>query len=252
MRINVKQTITALLLGLTLSFNTIGFCSSEADLKRPSPAGKIVINVPSRTLWVYQDDKLVKAYPVGVGRKAYPTPLGQFQVLRLLRNPGWENPYLPSGKVRIAPGRNNPLGTRWIGFKRHAGGEYGIHGTDRPTSVGHFVSHGCIRMKPADVEDLFDRITIGTPVEIRYDLALIRPERGTLRVVVYPDALGRGKLTLAKLKQQIKATYPNAIVDDSRLSEALKGQSQRLVAVGTLQPDPAEFPDVVQSSLKLD
>ena len=62
----------------------------------------------------------------------------------------------------------NPLGSRWIGFNARGtdGSKYGIHGTNQPSSIGKYISQGCIRMKKNDVEYLFDRIPIGTKVWI--------------------------------------------------------------------------------------
>ena len=69
---------------------------------------------------------------------------------------------IPGGSPKI------PLGSRWIGFNARGtdGSKYGIHGTNQPSSIGKYISQGCIRMKKNDVEYLFDRIPIGTKVWI--------------------------------------------------------------------------------------
>ncbi len=127
---------------------------------------KIVINLPHRTLTLYSDEKPVHVYPVGVGRKGFSTPVGHFSIIDKVIDPGWENPYLPQGRSDIRPGKSNPLGTRWMGFNRYKGGEYGIHGTNNPKSVGRYSSHGCVRMYIHDAETLFNEVDIGTPVEV--------------------------------------------------------------------------------------
>jgi len=132
----------------------------------PVSNSKIVINLPSHTLFLYADNTLVSKYPVGTGRSGFPTPIGTYTVIDKIKNPGWENPLLPSHKQHIKPGAQNPLGTRWLGFKQWQGGEYGIHGTNQPGSIGKSVTHGCIRMKTSDVEALFDHVGIGVPVEV--------------------------------------------------------------------------------------
>lgn len=78
-----------------------------------------------------------------------------------------KNPYyiaknIPGGSPK------NPLGSRWMGFNARGtdGSKYGIHGTNQPSSIGKYISQGCIRMKKNDVEYLFDRIPIGTKVWI--------------------------------------------------------------------------------------
>jgi lipoprotein-anchoring transpeptidase ErfK/SrfK len=63
----------------------------------------------------------------------------------------------------VAPGKNNPIGTRWMGLSKDG---YGIHGTNAPASIGHAASHGCIRMRQQDLEELFDLIPVGTAVKI--------------------------------------------------------------------------------------
>lgn len=204
---------------------------------------RIVINIPSRTLWLYAGDQLVRYYPVGVGRPGFLTPLGRHQVIRKVSYPGWENPYKPAGRVRIRPGGRNPLGTRWMGFKEHKGGEYGIHGTDNPRSVGKFSSHGCVRMLVKDAEDLFDRVDVGTPVEVIYDLTLIRREGEEIRVIVYPDIFRRGAPTAAQVKERILTDYPTVVVDEKKLIQALKRPAQKPVAVGTVPVDEPEDRD---------
>lgn len=154
---------------------------------QPLPGPRIVINIPAARLTLYDGVNPVKVYPVGLGQPRYPTPQGQFKVIRKTRNPGWENPYLKPGKVQVMPGQNNPLGTRWIGFKPGPAGEYGIHGTDTPQSVGQFRSHGCVRMKNQDVLDLFERVKLGTPVQVVYEPLDLRIEKGRLIVRSYPD-----------------------------------------------------------------
>ena len=91
----------------------------------------IRINIPERRLFL-QDQlsgKVIKEYPVGVGRSVeWATPIGQHTVLNKTLNPGWIHPH--TGK-KIDPNQANPLGTRWIGFARIDKNEYGIHGSPK-------------------------------------------------------------------------------------------------------------------------
>jgi len=64
----------------------------------------------------------------------------------------------------VAPGKTNPLGSRWMGLSAKG---YGIHGTNVPTSIGKAASHGCIRMAKHDLEELFEMVTVGTIVELQ-------------------------------------------------------------------------------------
>jgi len=136
-------------------------------VKADKPDLKIIINIPSRKLELYESTKKIKSYPIGVGKANSPTPIGNFfSVISKVKNPKWQNPYKSYTGTVINSGNSNPLGTRWIGFFRDSMGEYGIHGTNSPTSVGKYSSHGCIRMKMKDVEELFEYVELGTPVRI--------------------------------------------------------------------------------------
>ena len=98
----------------------------------------ILINIPARSLRLYENDKCVAMYPVGVGKAETKTPAGFYKIVEKVINPTWVDPGDTS--VAIASGPDNPLGYRWLGI----GGNYGIHGTNNPKSVGHYVSNGCV------------------------------------------------------------------------------------------------------------
>ena len=119
-----------------------------------NPTGHyILIKRSEQTLYYVKGKLLLKSFPVATGRDASPTPTGRFTVVYKEEN-------RPFYKGNIAGGAsNNPLGTRWLGLNIHetAGNTYGIHGTNQVGSIGMKVSAGCIRMKNADVEWLYDR-----------------------------------------------------------------------------------------------
>jgi lipoprotein-anchoring transpeptidase ErfK/SrfK len=126
---------------------------------RRARAERIVISIPDRTLTLLVNDEPVKTYAVAVGKPSTPTPQGEFRIVTRLVNPTYYG-----HTAVVAPGRNNPLGTRWMGLSAEG---YGIHGTNMPDSIGKAASHGCIRMRQADLEELFELVGIGTPVELR-------------------------------------------------------------------------------------
>jgi lipoprotein-anchoring transpeptidase ErfK/SrfK len=213
----------------------------------PTPAAKtiltdrkVVIDIPSRTLRVMDGNKVLKKYPVGVGRLGFMTPLGKHQVIRKIENPGWENPYKAAGAVKIRPGINNPLGTRWIGFKADPRGEFGIHGTDSPQSVGKLSSHGCVRMRVPDAENVFDLVDLGTPVEVTYQVVqLSQTETGDIKLIRYPDWFKRGVPSTEQVKQQIVQRFgPNVTVDNAALQNALTGVPERSLSVGVIDAKP--------------
>lgn len=129
-------------------------------------SGKIIVVQHAFKLYLYKDGKLAKTYPVAVGQSAYPTPTGDYVITEKIENPTWTPPNSPwaAGLEPVPPGASNPLGTRWIGTSAPL---VGIHGTPQDWTIGSAASHGCIRMHISDVEDLFPRVTVGMPVEIR-------------------------------------------------------------------------------------
>jgi hypothetical protein len=127
---------------------------------------KIVVNRTTHTLTLYRLGKVEKTYSVAVGQAMYPTPTGHFHIVDMQKDPTWTPPpdaVWAKGAKPIGPGPGNPLGTRWMGLDTPG---VGIHGTDEPASIGYSLSHGCIRMRIPDAEDLFSRVQVGTPVDI--------------------------------------------------------------------------------------
>lgn len=117
-------------------------------------------------LTLFKDLKPVKSYPIAVGRAGLETPAGLYSIQDKQVNPSWHVPNSAwagdlAGKT-IPPGPADPIKARWMGL---AGGA-GIHGTADPGSLGSAASHGCVRMAIPDVIDLFDRVSVGTPVFI--------------------------------------------------------------------------------------
>jgi lipoprotein-anchoring transpeptidase ErfK/SrfK len=119
---------------------------------------RIIVSLADRRLVVVEKNEILAAFPVAVGAPASPSPVGTFTVSNRVANPTYYRP----GTV-IPPGPRNPIGTRWIGLNRKG---YGIHGTDEPNSIGYAKSHGCIRLRNADVERLFTQVRDGDIVEL--------------------------------------------------------------------------------------
>lgn len=130
-----------------------------------SLVGAIKIDISERKLYYYDEGKLVKTYGVAVGQPRYPTPTGHYQVISKVYHPTWSPPPSPwaSGLEPVPPGPDNPLGTRWMGLSAP---HVGIHGTPSDWSIGTAASHGCIRMHIPEVEQLFELVYVGTPVDI--------------------------------------------------------------------------------------
>jgi lipoprotein-anchoring transpeptidase ErfK/SrfK len=116
-----------------------------------------------RRVFVYQTGRVVMSYPVAIGKPGWETPVGVWKVREKILNPAWTN--FITRKV-VKPGRGNPMGSRWIGFWTDGRDEIGFHGTQNVASIGKAASHGCVRMKEADVQDLYDRVDVATIVEV--------------------------------------------------------------------------------------
>jgi lipoprotein-anchoring transpeptidase ErfK/SrfK len=136
------------------------------DFKGYTP-GTIVVKTSERRLYYTMMNGKAVRYRVGVG-KAGKAWTGNAFITGKFRNPAWsppadvkrDNPRLPE----VIPGGSprNPMGVAAMTLS--GGGQYAIHGTNVPNSVGGFVSYGCFRMLNEDVADLFDRVFVGTPV----------------------------------------------------------------------------------------
>jgi lipoprotein-anchoring transpeptidase ErfK/SrfK len=126
----------------------------------------IVIFRESKRLTLFEGRRAVRSFQIATGTAEYPTPIGNYSIATMQRNPWWippPNSDWAQGKKPIPPGPGNPLGTRWMGTTAPL---VGIHGTPDAASIGYSASHGCIRMRVPDAETLFNEVDVGTPVLI--------------------------------------------------------------------------------------
>jgi L,D-transpeptidase ErfK/SrfK len=133
-----------------------------------APRKGIVINTADLRLYYYDAEDGYVSFPLGVGRDGYLTPIGTTKIVRKKERPSW---YLTPSEIRdhpelprvVPPGEDNPLGeyALYLGWPT-----YLIHGTNTPWGIGRRTSRGCIRMYPEDIEWLFQRAAIGTPVTV--------------------------------------------------------------------------------------
>ncbi len=142
-----------------------------------APREGLVLNVPEMRLYYYPRPQAgvmptVETYPVSIGRMDWKTPLGQTRIESKIENPTWTPPesirqeHAAEGDIlpeQIPPGPDNPLGQH--AFRLSIPG-YLIHGTNKAAGVGMRVTHGCVRMFPADIASLYARVPVGTPVRI--------------------------------------------------------------------------------------
>jgi lipoprotein-anchoring transpeptidase ErfK/SrfK len=133
-------------------------------------ATTLVVNREAFKLIVFKDLKPVKTYSVAIGAVGLDTPAGLYHIQNKAVDPAWTKPYsdwVPKDQQgTVVPGGTpaNPLKARWLGIFNGAG----IHGVDPSEygTIGHAASHGCVRMRIADVEDLYPRVPVGAPIFI--------------------------------------------------------------------------------------
>lgn len=152
---------------LKLSVTRTSPAVTAAGLKRRY--GTIItVDRPTFRLRVFKRLKLSKTYKIAVGAEGYTTPAGMYNITSKQVNPAWHVPNSAwagdlAGQVIPGGAPNNPLKARWLGLRDGIG----IHGTSEAWSIGTRASHGCLRMHPSDVIDLYKRIPMGTAVKIR-------------------------------------------------------------------------------------
>jgi L,D-transpeptidase ErfK/SrfK len=153
----------------------------------------IVLNLPEAQVYYVENGEIIKDYPVAVSAPNSPTWLGATRVVSMEKNPTWHVPASIQAEnaragrtVRksVPPGPWNPLGSRWIGFWD---GSFGFHGTNTPTSIKQYASHGCVRFLAHDIQDLYTRVGVGTPVQVLYQPVLLAVDRDTVWMSAYPD-----------------------------------------------------------------
>jgi lipoprotein-anchoring transpeptidase ErfK/SrfK len=110
------------------------------------PSYRIIVDLSDRKLYLLDNHIVIRGFPVGIGTMVSQTPSGEYTIMNKQAHPG------------------GPFGAFWMGLSKP---HYGIHGTNNPSSIGHLVSHGCIRMYNEDVLELSRIVPVGTRVTIR-------------------------------------------------------------------------------------
>jgi L,D-transpeptidase ErfK/SrfK len=217
------------------------------------PRQGIVLNIPEMRLYYFPETKagLVKqviTYPLGIGREGWSTPYMKTQIVQKTKSPSWYPPESirkeheemgdPLPKI-VKPGPGNPLGDYAM---RLGARDYLIHGTNKPFGVGMRVSHGCIRLYPEDIEDLFQRVSVGTPVNIINQPYKIGELDGVIYLEVHPhldednERFTQNSLTEV-VKYIIATTEENRYEIDWDLVKKIVAEAQGVpVAIGIHTP----------------
>ena len=201
----------------------------------------VLINIPQRMLFRYSQGKLIGAYPVGLGKPSWPTPSGEFEIVSRVHNKTWVVPKSiqeemeREGKAvltEVPPGPDNPLGAHWLGLSMWG---YGIHGTIAPSSVYHFRSHGCIRLHPDDIAELFERTQVGTSGQLVYQPVLLAvDDQGRILLEVHQDIYNKGIDPIQFVREMADTHGVSRAIDWSRVDAVIAAQEGLAREVGRL------------------
>jgi L,D-transpeptidase ErfK/SrfK len=198
----------------------------------PTHGGEdLLINIPQRLLFVMDAGGAVRAhYPAGLGRRDWPTPVGEFRITEVEKNPTWDVPRSIQEEMKregkpviqsMPPCPENPLGRYWL---RLSLGSLGIHGTNAPASVYTFQTHGCIRLHPDDVERLVTLVETGARGRLIYEPVLVgRVADGRVFAEVHPDVYGRSPGPMPTLRQLAGALALGDTIDWDRAARVAAG-----------------------------
>lgn len=203
---------------------------------------KVVVNLPQRMLFVKKKETgTIDGYPVGVGKFTTPSPTTTVSIVSIRKNPTWHVPPSIQEEMRsrgrevvasVAPGKDNPLGKYWIGLSASG---YGIHGTNRPTSIYGRVSHGCIRMDNNSIEEVRNQISVGDTAKLIYEPVLLAVSaEGDILLEVHDDVYQK-KGDLFKLTEQMaKEQGISQYIDWNQAKKVLKTREGVAREVGKL------------------
>lgn len=219
-----------------------------------APREGVVVNLAEMRLYYYppagpEGQRTVETYPISVGRMDWNTPLGETRIVEKVEDPFWYPPQSIREEARaegrdlpkaVPPGPENPLGRHKMRLDI-PGGAYLIHGTNNPMGIGMRVTHGCVRMYPEDIESLFERLPVDTPVRIVNQPVKAGWVAGTLFVETHPVLPPEAEEASAPPEPPALDTAVEALaavvlrgmarVDHERLGEAVRTASGMPVAI---------------------
>jgi L,D-transpeptidase ErfK/SrfK len=193
-------------------------------------SGGIVINIPQRMLFYFNEGLLIRYFPVGLGRHDWPTPTGEFKIVVKEENPTWDvpksiqNEMQREGKVVetcVPPGPDNPLGKHWLGLSL---GGYGIHGTNAPTSIYQFRTHGCIRAQPDDIAAFFGDVSSGTLGVLIFRRLMIAKVGQQVFLEVHRDVYGKEPDIQGRFEELLRTFKLESMVDRQLAQDIMRKQ----------------------------
>jgi L,D-transpeptidase ErfK/SrfK len=218
-----------------------------------APRQGLILNIPAKRLFYFAparpgEPPVVYTYPISIGREGWATPLGATRIVEKIRDPVWHVPasvrkeHAADGDplpAMVPPGPDNPLGKH--AMRLAIGGDYLIHGTNKPAGIGMRMSHGCIRMNPDDIEWLFGQVPVGTPVRLVNQPILIGAADADVVVEAHPaleeDKTKRADWIRRQIVAKTKKLPPSAKVDYARVARIASEQRGAPFSVLSTGPD---------------
>lgn len=205
----------------------------------------IIINLPEMRLYHFERGKF-QVFPIGVGDKEKLAPTGKYLIIRKKEKPTWyppksireEDPSLPE---IVPPGPDNPMGDYALYLDRKL---YAIHGTNRPYSIGRRTTHGCFRLYPEDIEYIFKKVPLKTPVYVIYEPYKIAIEKDFIYIQAFPDIENKIKNPLLQILQKIEALIPknfNYKIDLLKLDKILENPDGLVHQIGVIKSKASSF-----------
>lgn len=210
--------------GMVLKINTSHIIPAELD-------NGFVINLPELLLYHFVNGTCQRRYSLAIGKPSWPTPTGTYKIVEKRFNPTWNVPPSIQEEMeeqglevveKVPPGPQNPLGKYFMATSATG---VGIHATNRPWSVGSYVSHGCMRMLPQEISQLFPQVTVGTPVKIIYrPIKLAVSPEGRIYLEVHPDIYATDFKPMEYLKNLVEQHQLSERIDWPKVSPLLKAK----------------------------
>lgn len=207
----------------------------------------LVLNLPELRVYYFprtagKRDAVVSTYPASIGRMDWKTPLGETRVVVKQKDPSWHPPGSVLQEAReagkalpkvVPPGPDNPLGAYALRLGLPG---YLIHGTNKPYGVGMRVTHGCVRLLPEDIEQLFAQVQVGTRVQIVNQPVKTGWQDGVLYVEVHPPLDEDETAQQDLMRYSLELVYAElqkhpAVLDGQALREAVEQKMGIPVAV---------------------
>jgi murein L,D-transpeptidase YcbB/YkuD len=236
----------ALLLSLAIAAPGAAEAPLSGTRVEPPPSSlRMVLNIPAYRLEVYDGDEKIRSYTVTIGMPRYPTPSGGFSITRIEWNPWWTPPdsKWAEGKEKTAPGPRNPMGRAKLQFDDYL---Y-VHGTALTKQIGGAHSHGCVRLKNADVLDLARLVATRTGVLSEAEISRLENNSKATRSVRLPSPIPiqiRYALTERKEDGTVvkrKDVYGLGDRDSTIARDAEVVAAEKAEAGGTVEPTAAEM-----------